>query len=114
MKARLILLKHRNFAMLIEVAYALADKQTLLSFEVDESVTLQQAIELSGILAIYPQIDLSKDKTGIFGKIAKLDTVLREKDRVEIYRPLVADPKQVRKQRAAEGKNMRSNKNLIK
>ena len=96
--------------MIIEVAYALEKKQTLLSFDIDEGSTLRQAIELSGILDIYPKIDLSKDKTGIFGKIAKLDTGLREKDRVEIYRPLVADPKQVRKERAAQGKIMRSSK----
>ncbi len=94
--------------MKIEVAYALQEKQTLLAFEVEKGTTLQQAIELSGIMDTYPQIDLSKDKTGIFGKIAKLETVLREKDRVEIYRPLIADPKQVRKERAAQGKKMRS------
>lgn len=96
--------------MLVEVVYALEKKQTLLEIEVDKGTTLKQAIEQSGIINTYPQIDLSKDKTGIFGKIAKLDTVLREKDRVEIYRPLIADPKQVRKQRAAEGKVMRSGK----
>ncbi|SFV81214.1 UPF0125 protein yfjF [hydrothermal vent metagenome] len=96
--------------MLVEVAYALEKKQTLLELEVDEGTTLKQAIELSGIIDTYPQIDLSKDKTGVFGKIAKLDTVLREKDRVEIYRPLIADPKQVRKERAAQGKAMRSGK----
>lgn len=96
--------------MIIEVAYALAKKQTLLSFEVNEGITLQEAIETSGILNIYSQIDLSQDKVGIFGKLAKLDTVLREKDRVEIYRPLIADPKQVRKERAAAGKVMRGGK----
>ncbi|MBT3195803.1 MAG: RnfH family protein [Candidatus Ruthia sp.] len=96
--------------MLVEVAYALEKKQTLLALEVDEGTTLKQAIELSGIIDTYPQINLTKDKTGIFGKIAKLDTVLREKDRVEIYRPLIADPKQVRKERAAKGKVMRSGK----
>ncbi len=96
--------------MLVEVAYALEKKQTLLELEVDEGTTLKQAIERSGIIDTYPQIDLTKDKTGIFGKIAKLDTVLREKDRVEIYRPLIADPKQVRKERAAKGKVMRSGK----
>lgn len=110
MKARLTSPKHNNYAMLIEVVYALEKKQTLLELEVDEGTTLKQAIEQSGIMNTYPQIDLNKDKTGIFGKIAKLDTVLREKDRVEIYRPLIADPKQVRKQRAAEGKVMRSGK----
>jgi len=96
--------------MLVEVSYALEKKQTLLELEVDEGTTLKQAVELSGIIDAYPQIDLTKDKTGIFGKIAKLDTVLREKDRVEIYRPLIADPKQVRKERAAQGKAMRSGK----
>jgi len=96
--------------MLVEVAYALEKKQTLLALEVDEGTKLKQAIELSGIIDTYPQINLTKDKTGIFGKIAKLDTVLREKDRVEIYRPLIADPKQVRKERAAKGKVMRSGK----
>ena len=96
--------------MLVEVAYALEKKQTLLELEVSEGTTLEQAVELSGIIDIYPQIDLTKDKTGIFGKIAKLDAILREKDRVEIYRPLIADPKQVRKERAAKGKAMRSGK----
>lgn len=96
--------------MHIEVAYALEDKQTLLDLEVGADTTLKQAIELSGILETYPQINLTRDKTGIFGKIAKLDTILREKDRVEIYRPLIADPKEVRKERAAQGKKMRSGK----
>jgi len=96
--------------MLVEVAYALEKKQTLLELEVSEGTTLKQAVELSGIIDIYPQVDLTKDKTGIFGKIAKLDTILREKDRIEIYRPLIADPKQVRKERAAKGKSMRSGK----
>ncbi len=96
--------------MNIEVAYALENKQTLLSLEVEEGITFKEAVEISGIIDKYPQIDLLKDKTGIFGKMAKLDTILREKDRVEIYRPLIADPKQVRKERAAQGKKMRSGK----
>lgn len=98
--------------MLIEVAYALEKEQTLLSLEVDEGTTLKQAVEISEILDKYPKINLKIDKTGIFGKIAKLDVVLREKDRVEIYRPLIADPKKVRKERAAQGKEMRSGKKL--
>ena len=93
--------------MIVEVAYALADKQSLISLEVKEGTTLKEAIEASGILEIYNQIDLSKQKVGIFSKFASLDTVLREKDRVEIYRPLVADPKEVRKERAAQVKAMR-------
>ena len=93
--------------MIVEVAYALADKQSLISLEVKEGTTLKEAIETSGILEIYNQIDLSKQQVGIFSKFASLDTVLREKDRVEIYRPLVADPKEVRKERAAQVKAMR-------
>ena len=96
--------------MRVEVAYALPDKQTLLAIEVETGTTLKQAIEYSGIMERHPQIDLKTNKTGIFGKIAPLDTVLREKDRVEIYRSLIADPKQVRKQRAAQGKTMRGDK----
>ena len=92
--------------MIVEVAYALADKQSLISLEVKEGTTLKEAIEASGILEIYNQIDLSKQQVGIFSKFASLDTVLREKDRVEIYRPLVADPKEVRKERAAQVKAM--------
>ena len=93
--------------MIVEVAYALADKQSLISLEVKEGTTLKEAIEASGILEIYNQIYLSKQQVGIFSKFASLDTVLREKDRVEIYRPLVADPKEVRKERAAQVKAMR-------
>ncbi len=93
--------------MIVEVAYALDDKQSLISLEVKDGTTLKEAIEASGILEIYNQIDLSKQQVGIFSKFASLDAVLREKDRVEIYRPLVADPKEVRKERAAQVKAMR-------
>jgi putative ubiquitin-RnfH superfamily antitoxin RatB of RatAB toxin-antitoxin module len=96
--------------MIVEVAYALPDKQSLVSLEVEKGTTLKEAIEASGILDSFEQIDLTKDRVGIFSKFATLDTVLREKDRVEIYRPLIADPKQVRKERAAKGKAMRGNK----
>jgi putative ubiquitin-RnfH superfamily antitoxin RatB of RatAB toxin-antitoxin module len=70
-------------------------------------LTAKQAIEVSGILERFPEIDLKINKIGIFGKVAKLDTLLTEGDRVEIYRPLIADPKEARKKRAAEGKVMR-------
>ena len=94
--------------MIVEVAYALPDKQSLISLEVEEGTTIKEAIEASGVLDTYSQIDLTRDKVGIFSKFATLETVLREKDRIEIYRPLIADPKQVRKERAANGKTMRS------
>ena len=96
--------------MIVEVAYAKANKQSLISVEVENGATLKEAVLASGILDTYKEIDLSKDRVGIFSKFATLETVLREKDRVEIYRPLIADPKKVRKERAAEGKVMRVNK----
>ncbi len=95
----------------VEVAYALADKQTLIPLALEEGSTAQQAIDSSGVLSQYPEIDLAKNRIGIFGKLCKLNTVLREKDRVEIYRPLIADPKAVRKKRAQEGKAMRKGTN---
>ncbi len=91
----------------IEVVYALAKKQTLVSLKLPAGTTVRQAIEASGLLEKYPEIDLAKNKLGIFAKLAKPDTPLRDQDRVEIYRPLIADPKEVRKQRAAEGKVMK-------
>lgn len=91
----------------VEVAFALAQRQELVRVKLTEGATVQKAIEASGLIQKYPQIDLAKNKVGIYGKLAKLDAVLRDKDRVEIYRPLIADPKEVRKQRAAEGKVMK-------
>lgn len=93
--------------MQIEVAYAEPDTQVIISLTVPESTTIEQAIVQSGVLESFPSIDLAVNKVGIFGKLSKLDKILREKDRVEIYRKLIADPKEVRKQRAAQGKKMR-------
>ncbi len=91
----------------VEVAYALPDEQQIVALEVEEGTTVERAIALSGLLERYPDIDLGDNKVGIFGKLAKLDKPLHAGDRVEIYRHLIADPKQVRKQRAAEGKRMK-------
>ncbi|MBL8432001.1 MAG: RnfH family protein [Dechloromonas sp.] len=91
----------------VEVCYALPDKQVLVPLVLAEGATLQQALEASGLLEKHPEIDLRKNKFGIFAKLSKLDTALRDRDRVEIYRPLIADPREVRKQRAAEGKVMK-------
>ena len=92
----------------VELAYALPDQQILLSLDVEPGTTVGELIEQSGILEQFPDIDVGKtNKVGIFGKLTKLNTVLREKDRVEIYRPLIADPKEVRRRRAAEGKRMK-------
>lgn len=91
----------------VEVCYALPVKQELVSVKLPTGSTLVQALESSGLLQKYPDIDLKKNKFGIFAKLSKPDAVLRDRDRVEIYRPLIADPKEVRKQRAAEGKVMK-------
>lgn len=91
----------------IEVVYALPHEQTLLKVQVPPGSSLGDGVRLSGIQEKYPEIDLDKGKFGIFGKLSKLDALLREKDRIEIYRPLLADPKEVRKRRAEEGKVMK-------
>lgn len=93
--------------MIVEVAYALPKEQLIVPISVSEGTTAEQAIKASGILAKFPEIDLAVNKIGIFGKLTKLDMPLRHLDRVEIYRPLIADPKEVRKQRAADGKAMK-------
>lgn len=88
----------------VEVVYALPHKQVVFSLKVKPGALLSEAVERSGILRDFPEIDLTTAKVGVFSKLAKLDTVLRDKDRIEIYRPLIADPKEIRKKRAAEGK----------
>lgn len=91
----------------VEVVYGTRDKQVILPVRVPAGSTVAQAIELSAIRSQFPDIDLGKNKVGIFGKLVKLENELREKDRVEIYRPLIADPKEVRRKRAEEGKVMK-------
>ena len=91
----------------VEVAYALPHEQLIIPVKVSAGTTAENAIHASGIIKKFPEIDLSVNKVGIFGKATRLDTVLRHLDRVEIYRPLIADPKEVRKQRAADGKIMK-------
>lgn len=96
-----------NETINIDVVYALAQHQEIKSVRLPIGSSVREAIEASGLLQIYPEIDLAKSKLGIFAKLAKPDALLRDRDRVEIYRPLIADPKEVRKQRAAEGKVMK-------
>ncbi|TXI72861.1 MAG: RnfH family protein [Dokdonella sp.] len=94
-------------ALSVEVVYALPTKQPIVRLQLAPESTVKQAIEASGLLQKHPEIDLTKNKVGIYAKLCKLDTALRNHDRIEIYRPLIADPKEVRKHRAAEGKVMR-------
>lgn len=87
--------KHR-----VEVCYALPDASFLVQLEVDAGTTIAEAIAASGVLARFPEIDLARNKLGLFGKLKPADTVLRDGDRVEIYRPLQADPMESRRRRA--------------
>ena len=91
----------------VEVAYALPDQQVILALNVPVGTNVEESIKRSGILERFPEIDLTQNKVGVFSKLTKLDALLRNKDRVEIYRPLIADPKEVRRKRAEEGKAMK-------
>nr|WP_136249604.1 RnfH family protein [Ningiella ruwaisensis] len=88
----------------IEVAYALPDRQSLITLNVADNTTVEEAIKQSGILNIYTDIDLNENKVGIWNKTCKLSDPIKNGDRIEIYRPLVADPKEVRKLRAQKAK----------
>lgn len=91
----------------VEVAYALPAEQVIVRVDAQAGTTVEEAIRRSGLLERFPEIDLATNKVGVFGKLAKLGDSLKAGDRVEIYRPLIADPKEARKKRAAEGKVMK-------
>lgn len=86
----------------VVVCYASAREEFLRPMKVAPGTTIGQAIEMSGVLEAYPEINLATQPVGIYAKKKTLDTVLRERDRIEIYRPLVADPKDSRRKRAAK------------
>ncbi|WP_206483651.1 RnfH family protein [Thalassotalea sp. G2M2-11] len=94
----------QNAKIQVEVVYGIPSKQELLLISVDDGTTIEQAISASGILDTFPEIDLSKNKVGIWNRTAKLTDKLKDLDRIEIYRPLIADPKEVRKRRAEKAK----------
>jgi len=98
----------------VEVAYARPDEQVIIPVSVNADATLEDAIRRSGILQSFPDINLEVNKVGIFGKLSKLDTRLKPGDRIEIYRGLIADPKEVRRKRAAEGKAMKKGQGKVK
>lgn len=89
-----------NKPITIEVAYALPDEQRILTLQVEEGCTIETAIDRSGILEIFPEIDLMKQKVGIFSKLKKLSDHVQDGDRIEIYRALLIDPKEARRNRA--------------
>ncbi|WP_239954146.1 RnfH family protein [Pantoea sp. Z09] len=84
----------------VEVVYALPEKQYQRVVTLEEGSTVEQAIVASGLLELRRDIDLSRNKVGVFSRPVKLGDTLQEGDRVEIYRPLIADPKELRRQRA--------------
>lgn len=88
----------------VQVCYATAHEEVWRELEVEAGATIEQAIRRSGMLDALPGIDLAAHPVGIFAKKKPLDTVLRDRDRIEIYRPLVADPKETRRARAANKK----------
>ena len=84
----------------VEVVYALPEKQYQRVVTLEEGSTVEQAIVASGLLELRRDIDLSRNKVGVFSRPVKLGDTLQEGDRVVIYRPLIADPKELRRQRA--------------
>lgn len=90
--------------ILIEVAYALPEKQSIVEVSVAEGATALDAVKASNIAQQFPEIEPDTAKMGIFGKAIKANYVLQAGDRIEIYRPLIADPKANRKARAEKAK----------
>jgi len=85
--------------MNVGVCYAQSDRQLWMRLEVPDNSTIEETINLSGVLKLYPEINLASQKVGIFGKIAPLDTAVKDGDRVEIYRQITADPQMVQRRR---------------
>jgi putative ubiquitin-RnfH superfamily antitoxin RatB of RatAB toxin-antitoxin module len=92
----------------VEVAYALPEQQEIIMLEVEPGTTASQAAVSSGIVRHFPGLALEGASFGVFGKAIKTDYILHAGDRVEIYRPLIADPKDARKKRAAAAKQRRA------
>jgi putative ubiquitin-RnfH superfamily antitoxin RatB of RatAB toxin-antitoxin module len=86
----------------VEVAYATPEQQMIVALNLPEGATVEQAIHASDLLNRFPEIDAADIKAGIFGNVCKLEQPLKQGDRVEIYRPLLHDPKEARRQRAAK------------
>ncbi len=88
----------------VEVVYATRERQARYAVELPDRATVRDAIEASGVCADFPEIDLAANRVGIYGRLAPLEATLRDRDRVEILRPLVVDPKEARRRRAARGR----------
>ncbi|MDN3614252.1 RnfH family protein [Vibrio gallaecicus] len=88
----------------VEVVYALPLEQRVFTLVVNKNTNVSDIIAQSGVLELYAEIDLAKNKVGVFSRNVKLDATVRDKDRIEIYRPLLADPKEIRRKRAEQAK----------
>ncbi len=86
----------------VDVVYALPQEQRVMNLVVDKSMTVEEIIKTSGLLSLYPEIDLKVNKVGVFSRNVKLDSTVRDRDRIEIYRPLLADPKEIRRKRVEQ------------
>lgn len=102
LKERVLFTEMTKHTFSVELVYIKPDSENILELEVDYGTTIHQAIESSGLLQQFPEIDLSVNKVGIYSKLKDLDTVLELNDRIEIYRPLFADPKEARRRRASK------------
>ncbi len=93
----------------VEVAYAKADTQKIIALTVPEGTSLYETAERSRIVDLFPEIDLATIKMGVFGKLEPnpRERLIKNGERVELYRPLIADPKEVRKRRAEQAKRAR-------
>ncbi|MGB2080136.1 MAG: RnfH family protein, partial [Vibrio sp.] len=102
--------ENQNQILHVEVVYPLPHEQKVFTLAVRPNMSVEAIIQESGVLEQYPEIDLSKNKVGIFSRNVKLDSLVQDKDRIEIYRPLLADPKEIRRKRAEQAKKQQAKK----
>ena len=98
--------------IVVEVVYAYPDRYFLKKLTLENPITIQNAIVQSGVLEKYTEIDLRQNKVGIFSRLAKLTDMVENGDRIEIYRPLIADPKEIRRKKAEEQAKIKKNENV--
>ena len=98
--------------IVVEVVYAYPERYFLKKLTLENPITIQNAIVQSGVLEKYTEIDLHQNKVGIFSRTAKLTDIVENGDRIEIYRPLIADPKEIRRKKAEEQAKIKKNENV--
>ncbi len=101
----ILLIEQGLYMVKVEIIYATLEQQNLIDLTVKEQSSIESCIQLSGLLEKYPEIDLAVFKVGIFSQVKPLSYEVNEGDRIEIYRPLIADPKVARRNKAEAAKN---------